>query len=176
MMVNRVDDALKYGKTALLRQIPIDEIKDYLIHTLDAADAKQEPPNFDSLMGLGVRLVRVGLVVDGTVIAWIEDSPTDRRLDIGSAVLAGLWHPGFRNNPVDSSAGRALIRHLIAGTARSEEAVSSVVQAVVNASEGSSLEIEPAMMTALSNVWVRSSPSIKVQIGRVLAKASRSPV
>lgn len=107
------------------------EIEQLLMALLEQYD-QSSYVDFDRLMSVGLRLARSGHdAADAAAVAWLALQPSARRLDIAAALLCGLWHRGYRSQPVSG----AVVNQLIAARpgvvgAVSDDAEYSYIQAL----------------------------------------------
>ena len=75
-----------------LRLRSLSDVSEFVKTVMDSYDRPQAPVNFDRLMSMGILLANAEHQnVDYTVLRWLLDDPSSKRLDIGAAFLNGLW-------------------------------------------------------------------------------------
>ena len=120
------------------------------------ADLSQ-PANFDYLIALGITFARSGHEnADAAVLQWLTNKPSEKRIDIASAFLCGLWDRRFRENPVPPDRIEKFIRELNTVTLNDDDAAYSSILALAEVMKSdSSTYIKEEVAAILRSAYKR---------------------
>lgn len=93
---------------AVLRSLPAADAQNRIVATLAEQEKRIGGPDVDKLLSLGLATTKSGHEsLDQSIVQWLVQTPTVRRLDAVSGFLAGAWLGHVRKTPVRGAVVKA---------------------------------------------------------------------
>lgn len=173
-----ISSKFSHENGAQLSALSNDDLARQVIEFLEVISAGNSFIDFDKLMGAGIILAKLGRMEPAAkVVDWILSDSATRRVDVGCAFLAGLWHPGFSKGNIDKTSATKLMNSLQL-TGLSKDAISSFTFAVYQASLSKiAPEIKDSLVEAGKKIQSqfaegKAPKQIEMQLKTVYEKAS----
>lgn len=173
-----LNSKFSYVNSAHLSALSKDDLVNQVIEFLDATSSGDSFIDFDKLMAAGITLAKLQRTESSAaVVDWILSDSATRRVDVGCAFLAGLWHPGFSKGNIDQASAAKLMDSLQL-TGISKDAISSFTFSVYQASlSKNAAEIKDSLVAAGKRIESQFAADklpkeIEMQLKMVYEKAS----